>query len=137
MLDHFIHAGFFLILSVTIIHSSLPMFYYDLEQNSVLTLPDGIAEEDELVRIDRLILWIVMALWFAFVAVYIVIFAKRRINTATEFSHQSREEMKLAPTVQDIKRQGVFAWGPSSSNSSSKMVWPNTVFQACTIREPQ
>merc|ERR1719231_432286 len=45
MLDYFVLGGFVLILVVTLLHSTLPLFYYEQVENSVLTLPDGIEDE--------------------------------------------------------------------------------------------
>eukprot|EP01052_Picozoa_sp_SAG31_P000696 SAG31_NODE_20_length_34168_cov_33.651296_22_plen_127_part_00 len=119
-----LHTNPFLINSVCAWCSSIK-FYYEQVENSVLTLPDGIADEPGLVAADRLSCFIMMSIWGAFVAIYIGVFIYSRNQKLEELNNTSEKEMKdAAGEPIQSEEEKVVAWNSDFTKCSEGKLTP-------------
>merc|ERR1719253_2172018 len=76
LLDYYVMGSFFFLIMVTICHSVLPYLYgVKVTDNSPLTLPpNSYADEEDLVLLDELALYIAGLVWAAFNVCYGMVF---------------------------------------------------------------
>ena len=88
-------------------------------ENSVLTLPDGIADESGLVEADRLACFVLMAIWGLFIIGYSITFIVSRNRLLKKFNEESLEEMKNPTEVVQPPKPEVLAWDEKFENCGS------------------
>ena len=89
-LDVYILVCLGFLVVATVCHTTVPLYYHSKVQNSVLTLPDGIEDEDELVRIDLWVFYVYTGAWALFNTGYAAVYQYCCYVSSSSSSSSSR-----------------------------------------------